>query len=126
MSDGRKALVVDDDAGIRLMLKRILVRNHFEVDMARDGAEAIEKLIGNDYDVIVLDLLMPRIDGKGVVRYLEKHRPEQLRRIIVMTAFGMPAISTVSPPVDRYLEKPFDINHLLNEVNSPAPAAPAQ
>lgn len=116
MSLERKALVVDDDAGVRLLLKRILSRNGFQVDLARDGAEAIEKIAAVDYDVIILDMMMPRIDGKGVVRYLSEHVPEELPKVIVMSAFGQSALKEISPPVGRFLEKPFDINHLLREV----------
>ncbi|HVS30598.1 MAG TPA: response regulator [Thermoanaerobaculia bacterium] len=116
MSLERRALVVDDDAGIRILVKHILSRNNFTVDLARDGIEAIEKLVVNDYDVIVLDIMMPRIDGRGVVEYLERFQPENIARVIVMTAFGSSAFNRVSPPVGRILEKPFDIDHLLREV----------
>ena len=116
MSLDRRALVVDDDAGVRLLVRRILIRNNFEVDLARDGAEAIEKILTNEYSVIVLDLMMPRIDGRDVVRYLQKNAPKKLANVIVMTAFGASAIEEVVPPVGRYLEKPFDIDHLVREV----------
>lgn len=116
MNLDRKALVVDDDAGIRILVKHILTRNNFSVDLARDGAEAIQKLMVNDYDVIVLDIMMPRIDGRGVVEYLSRYQPENIARVIVMTAFGSSAFNRVSPPVGRILEKPFDIDHLLREV----------
>lgn len=112
----RAALVVDDDAGVRLLVKRILSANSFIVDVARDGAEAIEKIATSNYDVIILDLMMPRIDGRDVVHYLSDHAPEILPKVIVMTAFGRSAISDVCPPVGRYFEKPFDINRLLREV----------
>jgi two-component system response regulator MprA len=112
----RRALVVDDDAGVRLLIQRILSANGFSVELARDGAEAIEKIATADYDVIILDLMMPRINGRTVVRYLNDHAPEELRKVIVMTAFGKSAIHEVCPPVGRHIEKPFDINHLLREV----------
>lgn len=110
---GRRALVADDDAGIRILVTRILTRQGYEVDTARDGAEAIEKILQHDYSVIALDLMMPRIDGQGVIRYLEEHRPEALPNIIVMTAFGAGAKCEVCPPVGRFLEKPFDISTFL-------------
>lgn len=118
MKDERRALVVDDDAGVRLLVKRILARNHFQVDVARDGGEAIEKILANDYKVIVLDLMMPRIDGFGVVRYLSAHLPEKLASVVVMTAFGASALEEVCPPVERFLEKPFDVSSLVDEVNA--------
>jgi DNA-binding response OmpR family regulator len=112
----RKALVVDDDAGIRLLVKRILSNQQFDVDVARDGAEALEKILANNYAVVMLDLMMPRVDGIAVVRHLAHHHPEKLSNIIVMTAFGASALREVCPPVGRFLEKPFEINHLVNEV----------
>ena len=115
MSLDRKALVVDDDAAIRILVKRILTRHNFDVDVARDGAEAIEKIAKNDYGVIVLDLMMPRIDGSGVVRYLQAAHPDKLRNVIAMSAFGKSARETICPPVGRFIEKPFDVNHLVNE-----------
>jgi DNA-binding response OmpR family regulator len=116
MSLDRAALVVDDDAGVRLLVERILSANGFIVDIARDGAEALEKIATSVYDVIILDLMMPRVDGKDVVHYLRDHAPETLPKVIVMTAFGRSAISEVCPPVGRYIEKPFDIDRLLRDV----------
>jgi CheY-like chemotaxis protein len=115
LSEARRALVVDDDAGIRILVSRILARHGFTVDVARDGAEAIEKLLQHDYDVIALDLMMPRIDGIGVVRYLVEHQPQNVANVIVMTAFGASALAKVCPPVVRFIEKPFDIEALLTE-----------
>ena len=115
MSDVRRALVVDDDAAIRVLVSRILGRHAYQVDAVKDGAEAIEKLIEHEYTVIVLDLMMPRIDGVGVVKYLAQHQPAMLPRVIVVTAFGDRAIRAVCPPVVRFIEKPFDISRLLAE-----------
>ena len=98
------------------MLQRILARNQFDVDVARDGAEAIEKLLVGDYDVILLDLMMPRITGQGVVEFLTRTRPDYVSRIIAFTAFGKHALAEIAPPVGRVIEKPFDLNHLLREV----------
>ena len=113
MSASRRALVVDDDRGIRVLVCRILAREGFAVDTARDGAEAIEKLFEHDYDLITLDLMMPRIDGMGVVKYMLEHRPELLGRVLVMTAFGASALSKVCPPVARFIEKPFNVDTLI-------------
>ncbi|HYI09021.1 MAG TPA: response regulator [Thermoanaerobaculia bacterium] len=113
MDGERRALVVDDDAGIRVLVARVLSRNDFQVDAARDGAEAIEQMLQHEYSVIVLDLMMPRIDGFAVIRYLIEHYPEKLQNVVVMTAFGAGAFNRVCPPVERFIEKPFDINDLL-------------
>lgn len=115
MTAERRALVVDDDAGIRVLLTRILAKRGFVVDAVRDGAEAIEKLLEHDYAVITLDLMMPRIDGFTVVKYMTEHLPEKLDRVIVMTAFGANALERVCPPVTRFIEKPFDLERVLEE-----------
>jgi DNA-binding response OmpR family regulator len=82
----KRALVIDDDASIRILITRILARYEFSVDAAADGGEGIELMRDNDYDVIVLDLMMPRIDGFGVLKFLSEHDPDKLQRVIVMTA----------------------------------------
>lgn len=115
MSEERRALVVDDDAGIRVLVSRILRRHGYTVDSAHDGAEAIEQILQHDYRVITLDLMMPRIDGFGVVRYLAEHRPETLPRVIVITAFGTAVMQQICPPVSHFIEKPFEIHRLLAE-----------
>ena len=125
MSARQRALVVDDDAGIRILVSRILARKGFAVDCARDGAEAIEKILQHDYAVITLDLMMPRIDGAAVVRYLVEHQPAKLSNVIVMTAFGAAALDKVCPPVARFIEKPFDINALVTQALECSKAATA-
>lgn len=117
MSAERRALVVDDDPGIRVLVSRILTRKGFKVDNARDGAEAIEMVLQHDYKVITLDLMMPRIDGFAVVKYLMEHRPETLRNVIVVTAFGAGALEKICPPVVRFVEKPFDISALVAQAS---------
>jgi CheY-like chemotaxis protein len=111
----RRALVVDDDASIRILVTRVLTRNGFIVETARDGGEAIEKVLQHDYKVITLDLMMPRIDGFAVVKYLAEHRPELLANVIVVTAYGPNVLDKVCPPVVRVVEKPFDLNVLVAE-----------
>jgi len=114
----RRALVVDDDPGIRVLVTRVLARNGFVVETARDGGEAIEKVLQHEYDVITLDLMMPRIDGFAVVKYLTEHRPELLANVIVVTAFGPNVIEKVCPPIVRVVEKPFDLNALVAEATA--------
>ena len=119
----KKVLVVDDDDAIRTMVERVLRREHFEVESARDGYEAIEKLTRNDYATVLLDLMMPRIDGHGVLRYLETER-EDFPPVIVMTANLPSALETqAAKPVFRVLSKPFDITQLVSHVKECAKPA---
>lgn len=113
----KKVLVVDDDDAIRSMVERVLRREQFEVESARDGFEAIEKLARNDYGTVLLDLMMPRVDGHGVLRFLETERPAEKPWVIVMTANMQGASETAeAKPVFRVLPKPFDIRQLISHV----------
>jgi DNA-binding response OmpR family regulator len=107
-----RALVVDDDVSIRLMLDKVLRRENFDVDIARDGIEALEKIMSGQYDVIFLDLMMPRVDGIGVLRYLKSNLPETLRSVIIMTAFNNVGGSDVDQAA-MTIPKPFDIHSLV-------------
>lgn len=112
-----RILVVDDDDAIRVMVERVLRREKFEVDTARDGSEAIDKLEKNDYGTVLLDLMMPRVDGHGVLQFLEKNRPEVARSVIIMSA-NLPGAheAAQTQPIFRVLSKPFDISQLVNNV----------
>ena len=113
----KRILIVDDDDAIRTMVERVLRREQFEVESARDGFEAIEKLTGQDYGAILLDLMMPRVDGHGVLRFLETERPEPTPPVIIMTANIQSAFETAdAKPVFRVLSKPFDIRQLVTHV----------
>ncbi len=105
-----RALVVDDDEPIRTMIARVLARDGFDVASARDGKEAIERLDDEDFDFIVLDLMMPRVDGFGVLSHLKEHRPDRLSSVILATA--MYADGIMAEPVAGVLTKPFDVGVL--------------
>ena len=114
-----RILVVEDEDAIARPLAEGLRREGFEVDSARDGGEAIEQMLQHDYDIITLDLMMPRVDGFAVVRYLTKYWPEKLANVVVMTAYGTSALEKVCSPVSCAIEKPFDIDKLLAEATEP-------
>jgi DNA-binding response OmpR family regulator len=117
--DSQKILVVDDDDAIRAMVERVLRRENYAVESARDGQEAIERLERSDYQTILLDLMMPRVDGLGVIRYLETNRPETTRSVIVMTAnLHGASDAAVAGPVFNVIPKPFDIRTLIEQVRA--------
>jgi CheY-like chemotaxis protein len=113
----KRVLVVDDDDAIRTMVERVLRRERYDVESARDGFEAIEKLARNDYATVLLDLMMPRVDGHGVLRFLETEKAEAAPKVIVMTANLSHAPSAAdAKPVFRILSKPFNISDLVTHV----------
>jgi CheY-like chemotaxis protein len=112
-----RVLVADDDQAIRQLVCTIIKREGLEIDCAADGAEAIELLREHEYSVILLDLMMPRVDGHGVLRFLESERPAEKPWVIVMTANMQGAQATANASaVFRVLPKPFDIKQLISDV----------
>jgi CheY-like chemotaxis protein len=108
----RRVLIVDDEAAIRSLITTFLTRAGYRVDVAVDGQEAIEKLQSNEYDAVVTDLMMPRVDGIGVVRYLQDSQPDLLRRTIVLTAYPRLAESEAIESVCSLVAKPFELANL--------------
>lgn len=80
-----KILVVDDEARIRRLLKMYLERENYKIEEAENGDEAIDKALGHDYDLILLDLMMPGTDGIEVCRQI---RDKKATPIIMLTAKG--------------------------------------
>jgi CheY-like chemotaxis protein len=114
----RRALVVDDDDPIRTMLAKVVERQDLAVDTARDGVEAIERLDANgDYDLIVLDMMMPRVDGFGVLKHMQEHHPDQLACTIIASAVPESEIlRKFEIPVFRIHAKPFDLSRLIEDI----------
>jgi DNA-binding response OmpR family regulator len=117
--DGRKrALVVDDDEPIRTMLAKVVERQNLEVDTASDGAEAIERLKDDGYNVVLLDLMMPRVDGFAVLRYMQDQDPSALACTIIASAVPeSEVLKRFAIPVYRVHSKPFDIQRLIADIN---------
>ena len=115
----RRALVVDDDEPIRTMLAKIVERERFQVDTARDGAEAIEKLDADGYSLVLLDLMMPKIDGYEVLRYMREHHADLLPCTIIASAVPESEILRKADLHVRAIHaKPFDMQQLLADVRA--------
>ena len=107
-----RVLVVDDEPAIRALVAKIVERAGHPVDTARDGAEAIEKLDQTNYAVIVLDLMMPNIDGYGLIQHL-KGRQGAKPAVIVVSAGDSASLRQLDGAlVHSILRKPFDIDVL--------------
>jgi DNA-binding response OmpR family regulator len=113
MNAKRRILIVDDDASIRTMVRTVLERAGYEVVTARNGCEAIELLVASDYDVVLLDVMMPKLDGLAVVDQLRKENNPVLAHTYLLTAGEPMAVKDL--PVRGLIAKPFDIRALLAE-----------
>lgn len=110
-------LVVDDDERIRALLSKFLSRNGFWVTPARDAAHARRLLAGLDFDLVVLDVMMPGEDGISLTRSL---RGDRTTPILLLTARGetQDRIAGLEAGADDYLVKPFEPQELLLRINA--------
>lgn len=119
MSDPNEAhlLIVDDDERIRGLLQKFLIRNGFWVTSARDAAHARSILSGLEFDLIVLDVMMPGEDGVSLTRSL---RETLSTPILLLTAKGETEdrIVGLEAGADDYLAKPFEPKELLLRINA--------
>ena len=113
----KSILIVDDEEIIREFLYEVLNEN-FEISIACDGQEAIEKLKKRKFDLIITDLKMPRVSGEEVVKYARQSDPDS--KVIVISGYS--SLYTVSQSVNSgacaFLSKPFSIKELVQTVNS--------
>lgn len=110
-------LVVDDDERIRGLLQKFLIRSGFLVSTARDAAQARRVLTGLEFDLIVLDVMMPGEDGITLTRDL---RAKMQTPILLLTAKGETGnrIEGLEAGADDYLVKPFEPKELLLRINA--------
>lgn len=110
-------LVVEDDDAIRTMLVSALRRGGFGTDAAADGAVALELVAQSEYAVIVLDLMMPRLNGFDFLDAFHKIEPRPRSVVIVLTAFDDAKIAIVNAnQVHAVIRKPFDVTVLLEMI----------
>ena len=117
--DKKKVLIVDDEKNIRLTLSRALESEAVATDAAINGEEALEMIGQTPYDLILLDLKMPGMDGMEVLRRLAKDRPDL--RVAIITAHGAvgSAVEAMKLGAVDFLEKPFtptEIRDLVSKV----------
>lgn len=108
-----RILVVDDDRAVRESLRRSLEFNGYQVELAHDGAQALESIVANRPDAMVLDVMMPRLDGLEVARRLRSTGDDL--PILVLTARDTVSdrVSGLDAGADDYLPKPFALEELL-------------
>lgn len=109
-----RILVVDDDPAVLELLGKSLQLSDYEVELCGDGPTALEQLSSTDYDLMIVDLKMPGMDGLSVIR--EARRRSLELPVIIVTGFSTEAnaIEAINLGVAGYLTKPFRIPRLLN------------
>lgn len=114
----KKILIVDDEPNIVMSLEYVFKKEEFEVFIARDAAEAIEIVENNGIDIIILDIMMPNIDGFKALKYLKADHGLSKIKIIVLSAKNK--VSDIELGLqfgaDKYVSKPFSTKKIVNEV----------
>jgi CheY-like chemotaxis protein len=119
-----RILLVEDNATNQLVMKALLARSHCEVALAVDGQEAVGEALSNPYDVILMDLQMPVMDGLEATRRIRASAgPNRGTRIIGLTAAAGPAFEAQcrDAGMDDYLSKPVQRAALLGRLGLPVP-----
>jgi len=117
MNDAAHLLIVDDDERIRSLLQKFLIRNGFLTSIARDAGHARRLLSGLEFDLIVLDVMMPGEDGLSLTQHI---RDDIATPVLLLTAKGEVSdrIAGLEAGADDYLAKPFEPKELLLRINA--------
>jgi DNA-binding response OmpR family regulator len=115
-----RILVVDDDPDILAVVRINLELEGFEVETAEDGREAVDKAVAEPPQLILLDIMMPRMDGLTALRRIRSHASTGNTSIILLTARGLPEdrVRGLELGADDYITKPFDISELVARVKA--------
>ncbi|HEY4643691.1 MAG TPA: response regulator [Bacteroidota bacterium] len=116
MADKRKILVVDDEDALRTVLSSELVGEGYDVETAGDGDEAIKVVQTKPFDLVLLDIKMPKVDGFEVLRFLKSKYPQI--KVIMLTGFAdlKNAIESKKLGAEDFISKPYDLVDLLTTI----------
>ena len=111
-------LVADDEAGIRWILRDILENEHYTVEEAEDGEDALAKIRRQHYDLVLLDIKMPKLDGMEVLEIVALEMPKLVVVMISAHSMAETAIEAIRHGAFAFIEKPPDLDHLLRTVRN--------
>ena len=116
MAEKNSILVVDDEDALRTVLSSELESEGYVVATAGDGDEAITVLQGKSFDLVLLDIKMPRVDGFEVLRFIKEHHPAT--KVIMLTGFAdlKNAIESKKLGAEDFVSKPYDLVDLLTTI----------
>jgi DNA-binding response OmpR family regulator len=112
-------LVVDDDHPIRNLVRQIVGRLEVPSREARDGQEAIEEMEKKSPDILILDLMMPRVSGWQVLEWMREQDLLDAVPVVVLTAVGSKKMAGLADyPIRAIIDKPFEITHLSKTIRT--------
>jgi len=118
MAESAHVLIVDDEKNVTDLLKVQLDESGFMADTANDGAVGINKIQAKPYDVILLDLKMPRINGLEVLKFAKENQPDS--QVLMLTGYGdiKTAVDTIKMGAFDFITKPYNFDELLVSIKN--------
>ena len=115
----KRILIADDEPNIVMSLEYTFKKNDFEVFIARDGIEALEILKVQSPDIIILDVMMPMVDGYATLEQIKKDEKLQHCKVIFLSAKNKESDieKGLALGADLYMTKPFSVKKLVEQVN---------
>ena len=113
-----RILIAEDNEVNRMVMQRMLKRLGYHVDVAANGLEALQALERQSYDLILMDIMMPELDGLEATKVIRQRWPADGPRIIAVTAYALEYSKTMcfDAGMDDYISKPFQIEKLAEMV----------
>lgn len=110
-----RALLVEDDAGIRRLVERLLERRGIAVDSATDGETALAKLGSNHYKILILDLMVPKVNGFEIIDYIKAQKLDL--PVAVVSAVSQQALTRLDLDIVKVvIPKPFDVDEFTKAI----------
>ncbi len=116
----RKIIIVDDEPNIVMTLEYTFKKHNFEVYIARDGSEALEILEAVSPDVIMLDIMMPKVDGYQTLKAIKANDKLKHTKVVFLTAKNKASDieKGLKLGADKYLTKPFSVKKIVSEIQA--------
>jgi len=111
-----RVLFLDDDPSMQRLVSTLLKREGYRVDTFLTGRDAMRAMEAKEYDVLLLDLMMPHEGGMTVIRHLRTNKPDLLHRVLVLTGSPQSVIGKVKSEVAGVVQKPFEAPELVGAV----------
>ncbi len=114
----KKILIVEDDQHIRKLLNILIRKEDIEIDEAVEGNEALTKLDSSSYDLVILDIMMPNVDGFSILKHLREKEATQTLPVIIVTAKteDKDLMKGYSMGANYYITKPFEPQDLIHSI----------
>jgi DNA-binding NtrC family response regulator len=116
MSEMERILVIDDDESVRKTLALVLEKEGYQVDTAQNGTVAIEKSQGNFYNLALIDIRLPDMEGTRLLTELQETTPKMIKILLTGNPTVDNAITAVNKNANAYLTKPVNVDQLIQTV----------